>query len=90
MSVAEAAVEISNALGLHIRPAGMVSKTALSFRSKISIARGAEVADARSIVALVALGASPGTWLTIRAEGSDAEAAVAAIRALIERKFGED
>jgi phosphotransferase system HPr (HPr) family protein len=83
-------VEITNTLGLHIRPAGVLSKTALSFRSRISVALGADVADARSIVGLVALGAGLGARLTIRAEGPDAEAAVAAIRGLIEGKFGED
>jgi phosphotransferase system HPr (HPr) family protein len=90
MPVAEATVVVSNALGLHLRPSEIVSKTALSFRANVTIARGAEVANARSIVDLAALGASLGTRLTIRAEGADAEAAVAAISAVIERKFGED
>jgi phosphotransferase system HPr (HPr) family protein len=89
-SVAEAMVEVRNAAGLHIRVAGMISKTAISFRSKISIARGVETVNARSIVELTALGAGHGTRLTIRAEGADAEAAVKALVELFERKFGED
>jgi phosphocarrier protein HPr len=90
MAVAEATVEVKNALGIHIRPAGMIVKTAISFRSKISITRGKDVLNARSIVALTTLGAGIGTRLTIRAEGADAEAAVRTLTALFESKFGED
>jgi len=89
-SVAEQLAEVQNAYGLHIRAAGLVSKTAISFRSKIAIIRGNEVVNARSIVALTTLGAGRGTRLTIRAEGPDADAAVKAIAALFESKFGED
>lgn len=88
-SVAEQAIEVRNASGLHIRPAGMVSKTAISFRSKIAIIRGKDVVNARSAVALTTLGAGIGTRLTIRAEGPDADAAVRAVVALFEGKFGE-
>jgi len=88
--VAEAAVEVTNTLGLHIRPAGMVSKTAISFRSKIAVIRGKDVANARSIVALTTLEAGIGTRLTIRAEGPDADDAIRAIVALFEGKFGEE
>ncbi len=90
MAAAEMVVEVRNSLGIHIRPAGMISKTAISFRSKIAIIRGKDVVNARSIVALTTLGASLGTRLTIRAEGADAESAVGAIVALFEGKFGEE
>jgi phosphocarrier protein len=89
-SVAERVVEIKNSFGLHLRPAGLIAKMAISFRSKIAIIRGKDEVNARSIVALTTLGASLGTRLTIRAEGPDAEQAVENIAALIEGKFGED
>jgi phosphotransferase system HPr (HPr) family protein len=88
--VAEAEVEVKNANGLHIGPAGEVVKTAISFLSKITIRRGTDVANAHSMVALTTLGAGIGTRLIIRAEGPDAEAAVKAIAELFNRKFGED
>jgi phosphocarrier protein HPr len=90
MAVAEAQVEVKNALGIHIRPAGMIAKAAISFRSTIAIIRGKEEANARSIVALTTMGAGMGTRLTIRAEGADAESAVRVIGQLFEGKFGED
>jgi phosphocarrier protein len=89
-TVAEQAVEITNALGLHVRPGAMVAKTAISFLSNITITRGTDVVDARSSIALTALGAGIGSRLTIRAEGPDAGAAVKAIAALFNAKFGED
>jgi phosphocarrier protein HPr len=88
--VARATVEVRNGSGLHLRPAALISKAAISFRSKISIIRGKQVANARSIVGLTTLGASLGTGLTIEAEGPDAESAVRAIAALFDGGFGED
>jgi phosphotransferase system HPr (HPr) family protein len=89
-NVASAIVEIRNQLGLHIHPSDLVAKTAVRFLSRVTIACDGNIADARSVVGLTALGAGLGARLTIRAEGPDAEAAVAAIRGLIEGKFGED
>lgn len=88
--VAEAAVELTNAQGLHVRPAGMVAKAAISFLSNITITRGTDVVNARSSVALTTLGAGIGTRLTIPAEGPDADAAVNAVAALFRGKFGEE
>jgi len=39
---------------------------------------------------LMMLAASPGSQIEISAEGTDAEAAIVAIMALVEAKFGED
>jgi len=89
-NVAEASVEVRNQGGLHVHPADLIAKTALHYLSKITITRGADIANARSIVALTALGAGLGSRLTIRAEGPDADPAVRAIVALFERKFGEE
>ncbi len=88
--VAEEAVEITNAQGLHVRPSAMVAKAAISFLSNITITRGTDVVNARSSVALTTLGAGIGTRLTIRAEGPDADAAVNAVAALFRGKFGEE
>jgi phosphocarrier protein len=89
-NIAEAVVEIRNKLGLHIHPSDLLAKTAVRFLSRITIESDGDIADARSIVELTSLGAGIGTRLKIRAQGSDAEAAVAAIVKLVEGKFGED
>ena len=54
------------------------------------IGLGKNRVSAKSIVQLVILGAGLGSELDLRAEGSDADEAVAAIQALFEGRFGED
>jgi phosphocarrier protein HPr len=46
--------------------------------------------NAQSIMGLMMLGAGPGSFVEIAAEGPDAEAAVDALAQLIADRFGED
>jgi phosphotransferase system HPr (HPr) family protein len=64
---------------LHARPAAEFVKTALRFDSRIAVAAGAREADAKSILAVLALGAKSGTELRVRADGDDAAVAVEAL-----------
>lgn len=82
-------VTICNKLGLHARAAGKLRNLAETFSAKISVVRGHAVVDAKSVLGLMALEASKGTTLELRAAGADAEAALAALAALIEDRFGE-
>jgi phosphotransferase system HPr (HPr) family protein len=87
---AEATVEVKNQQGLHVRVCELIAKAAHPFLSKVTLADEGGVADARSVISLSALGAGIGTRLILRAEGPDADAAVKAIAALFESKFGEE
>jgi phosphocarrier protein NPr len=89
-SAAEATVEIKNRLGLHLRAATTVAQTAARFASSIQIGRGKDLVNGRSVTALIMLGAGKGTRLLVRAEGSDAEAAVTELSRLFENGFGEE
>jgi phosphotransferase system HPr (HPr) family protein len=88
--VCESVVEIRNAEGLHMRPALKFIDIANRFSSEIRV-RGEEMtADGKSIMEMSMLAATCGTRLTIRAEGADAEKAVAALQELVEvRMFDE-
>jgi phosphocarrier protein HPr len=86
----ETEVEVRNSLGIHVRTAALLTKTALHFLSSIQIVYGAESVNARSAIDLIALGVGPGAHVKISARGPDADAAVAAIKKLFEEKFGED
>jgi phosphocarrier protein len=88
-AVAESVLEISNSVGLHARPAAQFVKTASRFRSRITLDRDGRTADAKRILAVLGLQASKGTSVTVRAEGEDAETAVAALRELVDSRFGE-
>ena len=83
-------VTILNKRGLHARASAKFVNMAEGFDAHISVSRGDETVNATSIMGLIMLGASLDTTITIAAQGTDAEAAIAALAALIADKFGED
>ena len=89
MKRAEAEVEIAHELGLHLRAAASLAKLAESFESEIVLWHGRVSANGKSVIALVTLAATKGSWLRVSAEGTDAEQAVPALAALIASRFGE-
>lgn len=68
---------------LHARPAARFVRLAMGFESSVLIASGEREADAKSLLAVLALGARRGTALRLTAEGSDAAAAVDALTACL-------
>jgi phosphocarrier protein len=90
VNVAEEAVEIKNRLGLHLRAATTLAQAAAKFKSTVTLIRGKDQANARSVTSLIMLGAGKGTRLHLRAEGDDAEAAMAELSDLFKNGFGEE
>ena len=70
---------------LHARPAGQLSVAAAGFASDVRLSvNGRESdADAKSVLAVMQLGASSGQRVTVRADGPDARAAVDALIAIL-------
>jgi len=87
---AEASIRITNAHGLHVRTAAIVTKAVIAFRSQVTIAYGDKRADARSAVDLISLGAGQGALINVEGRGPDADDAVETVRKLFESGFGED
>jgi phosphocarrier protein HPr len=85
----ESRVTIINKLGLHARAASRLVNCASGFSSQVWISRGEREINAKSIMGVLTLAASRGTELGLRAEGSDEQAAIDAITALIADYFGE-
>jgi phosphocarrier protein HPr len=85
--IAEAEFTVASELGLHARPAGEFAALASKFASEISVARAGsdEWVSGCSVLSLLSLAASQGTKLALRADGADAEAALAALGALLSR-----
>jgi phosphocarrier protein HPr len=79
----ESTVALPAGVALHARPAATFVKTALRFRSRMTVALDGKVADAKSILAVLALGAVGGTELRITAEGEDAPDALAALSSCV-------
>lgn len=81
---------ILNKLGIHARPAAQFVKTSNRFDADVRVEKDGEEVDGKSIMGLMMLAAGHGSVITVTAEGLDADAAVAAIEDLINRKFEED
>jgi phosphotransferase system HPr (HPr) family protein len=79
----EVAVALPEGIALHARPAGLFVKTALGFQSSLTVGSNGRLANAKSILAVLALGAVGGTVLKLSAEGDDAAAALDALAACV-------
>jgi phosphotransferase system HPr (HPr) family protein len=75
----ESLVELPAGVDLHARPAANFVKTAMGFGAQIKVAAGEREADAKSLLAVLALGAKRGTTLRLTADGDDAQAALDAL-----------
>jgi len=76
--------------GLHARPAVKLTQDARRFAARVELATSAEGPwiDAKSIVRVMAMKATQGSLLHIRATGADAQAAVDAVVRLVSNDFG--
>lgn len=83
-------VEITNAYGLHLRPAEKFVGLAGRFVAEIRVRHEGRDFNGKSILDLMSLAAECGTWLEVEARGPDAEAAVAALAELVVARFGEE
>jgi phosphocarrier protein len=69
---------ITDEIGIHARPAGILVKEAKNFESTITLTTSAgKSADVRKLMALMALAVKHGETVTISAEGPDEDAAIA-------------
>lgn len=86
----EATMTIENKTGIHARPASIFVQTASKFKSKVQIKAKGKTVDAKSILMIMSMGLVKGTEITICADGEDEADAVAALKDLVESKFGEE
>lgn len=71
---------ITDPLGLHARPAGMLVKAAAGYSSTVTITAPTGKADAKRIMAVMRLAAKQGMELTVTCNGADEEAAAAGLQ----------
>jgi phosphocarrier protein len=82
-------VTISNKLGLHARASAKLTKLAGSHACEVWMAKGDRRINAKSIMGVMMLAAGLGSQVEIETSGPDEQAAMDAIVALINDKFGE-
>ena len=80
---------IVNKLGLHARAAAKLVTLASGFESDITIKRGNQQVNAKSIMGVMMLAAAKGVVVEISADGTDADKALAEITELVQSRFGE-
>ncbi len=88
--IARTEVEIVNERGLHARASAKFVKLSGAYQASVQVTRDDQTVDAMSIMGLMMLAAGPGTTLKIEAEGPDADAAVEALKRLVESRFEEE
>ena len=82
-------ISISNKLGLHARASAKLTKLAGGFQSDVFMTRNSRRVNAKSIMGVMMLAAGMGSEVEIETSGPDEQAAMDALRALIDDKFGE-
>lgn len=70
---------VKDELGIHARPAGMLVKVAMGFKSAVKMNAKGKEADAKRIMAVMGLGVKKGDEITINIDGEDEDAAKTAM-----------
>ncbi len=89
-TVARRQVEVTNSLGLHMRPANKFVELALKFQAEIRVHYNGNDYNGKSILDLTSLAAECGTLLELEARGPDATAAVESLADLVLARFHEE
>ena len=89
MSAVEKKIQIQNELGLHARAATKLVQLASKFPCDFTLSKDGNEVNGKSIMGVLMLVASKGTWIVMKAKGDKAQEAIDAISKLIDDKFGE-
>lgn len=79
----EETLKVTNQLGLHARVATMMVQAMRNFTSQVTLIKDGMEVDARSVLGLLLLAATPGSEILVRAHGPDSKAAIEEIGRLI-------
>jgi phosphocarrier protein HPr len=82
-------IEIQNKLGLHARAAAKLTQAASKFTAEVWLSRNGRRVNAKSVMGVMMLAAGKGSRISVETDGADADAALEAIAALVNDKFGE-
>jgi phosphocarrier protein len=80
---------VINPSGLHLRPAGVLSQTAMKFKSDIIVEYGEKRIVAKSVLNVMAAGIKSGAEINLICDGEDEEAAMKTMSEAIESGLGE-
>ena len=75
---------ITDPLGIHAHPAGLLAKEAKKFASACTITKNGQTKKLTQLMMIMSLGVKQGETITIAAEGEDEDAAIEALKAFFE------
>ncbi|MCH1981401.1 HPr family phosphocarrier protein [Ruminococcus sp. OA3] len=78
---------ITDEVGIHARPAGLLVKKAKSISAAITIGCGAKKADATKLMAIMGLGAKKGSEVTVTVEGEEEDTVLAEMETFFKENF---
>lgn len=81
---------VPNPAGFHARPAAVLTNLAKKYQAKISLRRGTDRVNAKSVVALMGMQVNRGDTVCLEATGADAAAAIAELSQAIRDGLGEE
>ena len=81
-------VTVNNQTGLHLRPAGIVCRTAMLYKAHISLIFGNATVNAKSVLSVLGAGVKAGDVLEVSCEGEDENEALEAMVNLFENGLG--
>ena len=82
-NVVKKALRVKNKLGLHARPAALFVQIANKYDAEISVKKGDQLVNGKSIMGLMMLAASRGSRICIIAKGDDAREAMTELEKLV-------
>lgn len=82
----EKEIIIKNEQGLHARPAAMFVQIASKYNSEITVRKGDEKINGKSIMGILTLGAQQNSSIIVEADGEDAESVLADLEALLSKE----
>ena len=83
-------IKIKNPQGLHARPASAFVKIANRFESEVTVRKGDDAVNGKSIMGLMTLAANEGSVIELEVSGNDAQAALAALEEFLNSDHDED
>ena len=85
----EQKVIVKNLAGLHLKPSGILCQEAMKFKSSITFSYKKGVANAKSVLSVLAACIKCGDEITLQCDGVDEEEALQDLVALVESGLGE-
>ncbi len=78
---------ITDPVGIHARPAGLLVKKIKEFTSTVTVIKGDKAVNALKLMALMGMGIKQGDTISVNVEGADEETAAAAIEEFFKANF---